>query len=155
LNGIDLRVISVALSLVEAEVIFRIRAKVGGLVLAVFAFVLDTILVKGAFAVAKELCVAERIQESILAFSSVVALVVPGTGFKDGITQDTRPSMRTIAVLVIDIFVLVKVKIGTVGVLKVLGEIRGSFLAFIVSAVQVTYSLYFLSKAAQGSKDEE
>jgi hypothetical protein len=139
----------------ETEVILRIRAKVGSLVFAVFPFILGAILRKGTFAVAKELFVAKRIQESILALSSVVALVVPGTGFKDGIAQDTRPSVRTIAVLVIDFLVLVKVKVRTVGVLKVLGKHGGSFHAFIVSAVQVTYSLHFLSKAAQGGGSSE
>jgi hypothetical protein len=157
LTELDLRRIRAALSLVQAEVIIRIRAEVGGFAFAEFAFVLIAFLINGAFAIAKELFVPERINESVDAFSSVVALVVPGTGLEDGITENTRPSVRTVAVHVIDLLVRVKVKVCTVVLLRVTGKGRGSDDAGIVSAVQSTSGLHSWKNATQdgGSSQEE
>jgi hypothetical protein len=157
LNDLDLRVIRAALSLVEAKVIVGVRAKVGGLVFAVFALVRIAFVIKGVFAVAKELFVAERIEESFDTFSSMVALVIPGAGLEDNIAQDTRPSVRTVAVHVTDILVRVRVKVRTVVLLRVIHERGGTKNAGIVSAVQVTCCAVCLgldlwnNAAAQGS----
>jgi hypothetical protein len=144
----------------EAEVIPRISAEVCSLVFAELALILIAFIINGIFAVAKELGVTKGIKESVYTFSSVVALVVPGTGLKDGITQDTSPSVRTIAVHVIDILVRVKVKVRTVGLLNVISKRRGSNDAFIVSAVQVTQgalclSLHLVNETAQGGGSSE
>jgi hypothetical protein len=144
-RSFDLRIIRAALSLMQAEVIVRIRAKVGGFVFAVFAFVHVAFLVKGVFAVAKELFVPERIKKSVDTLSSVVTLVVPGTGLEDGVAQDACPSVRTVAVHITHFLVGVKVKVRTVVLLSVIGKGCGSDDAGIVSAVQGTQGAICLS----------